>query len=201
MGLVTLAWGEIMVLQLILVKHAKPLINPAVPAAEWGLSSEGRAKCLRLADRLRPYDPSVVISSDEPKARETAEITARRLNLRVQVAPGLHEHDRRGVPFLSDDDFRAAVSKFFSNPSDLVMGRETAHQASERFHLALLASTAKYRSESIVVVTHGTVISLFTAKMTGIEPYPLWERLGLPSFVVLTWPEVALREVVSGFDE
>ena len=37
---------------LILVKHSLPEIMEDVPAREWILSAEGRARCKRLADRL-----------------------------------------------------------------------------------------------------------------------------------------------------
>ncbi len=188
------AVGEIA--QLILIKHAMPVIDPARSAPEWVLSEEGRAQSLRLAERLTPYNPEVIVSSDEPKAQETARIVAERLNLALQIAPGLHEHDRQGVPYVDKAQFHATVLNFFANPSKLVFGRETADEACERFHKALQASVGQYQAENVVVVSHGTVISLFVAKMTGTEPFPVWERLGLPAFVVMTWPAAELIEIV-----
>jgi hypothetical protein len=40
------------------------------------------------------------------------------------------------------------------------------------------------------------VIALFVAQHTRLPALPLWQRLGLPSFVVLTLPEFGLVEVV-----
>jgi broad specificity phosphatase PhoE len=57
----------------------------------------------------------------------------------------------------------------------------------------VLAQTGQ---ETVVIVAHGTVITLFTAAHTGLPPLPLWHRLGLPSFVVLTVPDLRLVTMV-----
>jgi hypothetical protein len=44
-------------------------------------------------------------------------------------------------------------------------------------------------------VAHDTVISLYVARIAGLEPAVLWKRLGLPSFVVLSLPDLELVEV------
>src|SRR5437588_121956 len=49
---------------------------------------------------------------------------------------------------------------------------------------------------ALIVVAHGTVITLLVAGWCGVEPFPLWERLGLPSYVVLELPERRIVEVV-----
>lgn len=181
---------------MILVKHAMPIIDPSLPAAEWALSAEGRVQSQELAERLRTYCPQAVISSQEPKARETAKIIAQHLDLSFTAMHDLHEHDRRGVPLLGQLEFQRAVSEFFANPHTLVFGRETAVDAHTRFRAALSTATSGNQSRTLVVVAHGTVISLFVARETGVEPYPLWQELGLPSFVVISWPRVELLEVV-----
>jgi broad specificity phosphatase PhoE len=182
--------------RVVLVKHAMPVIDPTLSANEWVLSAEGKAAALRLGDLLEPYEPIVVVSSEEPKAQETARIVAERRMLPLQVRADLHEHDRQGVPYLDESEFRAAVYDFFCKPSDLVFGRETAEGAYERFRGAVARSIAQWGSGNIVIVAHGTVISLLVGRMTGTDPYPLWQRLGLPSFVVVSWPQVELLEVV-----
>jgi hypothetical protein len=36
-----------------------------------------------------------------------------------------------------------------------------------------------------LVVTHGTVVSLYLSRWARIDPYLFWEKLGLPSFAVV----------------
>ena len=46
----------------------------------------------------------------------------------------------------------------------------------------------------VIVVCHGTVISLFVAEQESTDPLLLWAKLGLPSFVVLSRPDLRLLE-------
>jgi broad specificity phosphatase PhoE len=40
----------------------------------------------------------------------------------------------------------------------------------------------------MIIVAHGTVISMLVAYLLDIEPAPIWERLGLPSLIAVEWP-------------
>ncbi|MSP13883.1 MAG: histidine phosphatase family protein [Chloroflexi bacterium] len=182
---------------LILVKHTLPEIKPEIPARDWRLSELGRHRCRELAVRLAPYDPAAVIISDEPKAIETGELVAALLSKPLEIMAGLHEHDRSNTPFIDKEAFEAAIAEFFTHPQSLVMGKETAEEAYQRFAKSLRLVSEKYAGQTTVVVTHGTVITLFVSQLTGCAPFTLWQRLGLPSFVVLSRPELRLEEIVA----
>ena len=107
---------------------------------------------------------------------------------------GLHEHDRSNVEFLPSEDFDLAVASFFQSPDELVLGRETALQAKERFSAAIQTVMADPADGDIVIVSHGTVMALYVARWAGVEAVAFWRRLGLPSFVVLSLPD---HEMVS----
>ncbi len=169
---------------------------PGVPASRWHLSEAGRLRCQALAEHLAPYPPDELVASSEPKAAETAELAAGVLGKPWHTAEGLHEHERSGAGWIDRARFEAQVAEFFRRPDALVFGVETADQAHARFAAAIAAVTAQYPARSLAVVAHGTVISLFVARSTGVEPFPLWSRLGLPSFVVLSSPEMKLVSVV-----
>jgi len=182
--------------RLVLVKHSMPAINPQTSAREWVLSDAGRDTSRLLAERLSTFRPDVIVTSDETKALETAEIVATEIKTPLEVWGDLHEHDRVGVPYLGDREFEQAMRSLFNNPSRVMFGNETADQARERFETSVLRAVAEHIGRSVVAVTHGTVITLFTAKMTGTEPFSLWKRLGLPSFVVFSLPGFELLEIV-----
>jgi broad specificity phosphatase PhoE len=170
---------------LILVKHSLPEIIERRPAREWKLSDEGQIRAQRLAECLRPFRPEVIVSSTEPKARETAEIIASRYGLELRIADGLHEHDRSKTTYLSKDKFQAAIREFFEKPHTLVFGRETADEAYLRFYQAVSSILNEYANKAIVIVSHGTVISLLVSRLSGISDLLLWSELGPPSYVVL----------------
>jgi broad specificity phosphatase PhoE len=179
---------------LILVKHSLPEIVENVPAQDWKLSDDGRVCAQQLAARINQYQPEVIVSSVEPKAKETAEIIARKHNLELQIVEGLHEHDRSKVAYLPKDEFQAAVREFFEKPDTLVFGSETADDCHARFEQAVQSILSHYLDKTVVIVAHGTVISLFVSRLTGISDLFLWNDLGLPSFLVIDMQSAALIE-------
>jgi len=179
-----------------LVKHSLPEIEPETPANQWRLSSEGRRRCQALAGMLAPYEPGVILSSREPKAVETARIVADRLGLETRSAAGLHEHERNTAPFISPQAFESIVARFFAQSDQLVFGEESAAQAQARFAAAVDALRQQHSGGNLALVAHGTVITLFVAQANHIEPFAFWKRLGLPSFVVLSIPDLALVDVI-----
>jgi broad specificity phosphatase PhoE len=182
--------------RLILVKHALPDIVAGVRASEWHLSDKGRRRCLPLAERLAAYQPTVVISSEEPKAVETGQIVAERLGLPCETTPGLHEHERPTIGFLgTHEQFVAQAVRLFEHPGELVFGSETADQAHARFAAAVAAVLAQHPDGNPVIVSHGTVITLLIARANGLDPVPFWKSLGLPAFAVLSLPGLRLLHV------
>ena len=178
--------------KIILVKHSSPDIIPEIPANEWHLSAEGRQRCQVLADELAGHDLDLIFSSPEPKAQETAQIIAQQLVKPLFIVPGLHEHERKTVRFSNGDQFEASVKEFFEQPDALVFGEETAAQSLNRFSSAVDQLISQNRDQNLVVVSHGTVITLFVANNCSIEPFPFWSRLDLPSFIILSLPDIVV---------
>lgn len=183
--------------RLILVKHSLPRIEPDVPRREWRLSQDGLERCRLLAGHLARYGPALVVSSPEPKAYETAlAVTAAVNAIDVRTIWDLRELDDGGAAFEGETAFRANVAAFFARPTEPVFGADTADGAHARFVTAIDASATGDVAHSIVAVTHGRVMSLFVARRTGLDPFALWLRLGLPSVIVLALPEYRLESVV-----
>ena len=169
----------------ILVKHSLPEVKKDLPAREWKLSEEGRARAAWLAIVLKRHGFDFLAASKEPKAMETAQIIASKCGVEFRVLEGLHEHERNSVPYLSKTDFELAVRTFFERPDMLVFGNETAHQAHERFSEVVYSILSENNHSKIAIVSHGTVISLFVSGLTGLSGFQIWSELGLPGFVIL----------------
>ena len=170
---------------LVLIRHARPVVDPSQPARAWPLSDEGREGARRLVERLRPLGLTRVVSSVEPKAWETGAIVAQRLGVPCSAAPGLEEHDREGAPFLAPEALDRALDDFFARPDELVYGRETANQALERFAAAVAAVEAGYPDERLAISSHGTVISLLVARRRGVDGRAFQRGLAMPDVVVI----------------
>ena len=181
--------------RLLLVKHALPEVRPNVPARDWLLGEKGRRQSLLLAERLRPHSPAVIISSEEPKAAETGEIVAEVLNLPCHTAPDLHEHDRTGVPYFDNPtDFEAEVKAFFERPDERVFGTERADEAQLRFLTAVQGVLEPHPIQTVILVAHGTVNTLFVTAHNPVAPFELWRAWPLGGFAVLSRPGFGLLE-------
>jgi broad specificity phosphatase PhoE len=175
---------------LLLVKHSIPEIDPSIPARDWRLSSEGKRRCVWLARELAKFKPEFLCSSIERKARETAEAVGTHLGLASQCCDGLHENDRTDFPYIDDPaELEERFRAFFENPWRRLIGRETANDALARFNRALSDIVATRPSETICVVAHGTVISLFIARYNAVPAFEVWDSLSpLPAYIAVRLP-------------
>ena len=167
---------------MLLVRHSAPELDPSAPSEEWRLSEEGRRRCGPLAERLAQHAPRVLLASSEPKARETAELVAPTLGLEVQLSNGLRETARRTIGWLAPEDLDRGIRGLFDRPGEVVFGEESAAAALARFEAAVAGLP-----EPAVVVTHGTVLSLYAAPRIGRDAYELWGSLELPDVVEVPW--------------
>ena len=182
--------------ELVLVRHSKPEVDPTQPAQEWKLGETGLRRAKLLAGRLKTFAPNVIWSSKETKSIETAGVVASAFQVPVRVTDGLEEHHRIGTPYFPTQlEFEGAIERFFTRPDQLMLGTETAEQALKRFTSAINQAIA-LGDPHTVVVTHGTVMTLYVANKCGVSPMEFWKRLGLPSFVVIQLPKIKIHSLV-----
>jgi broad specificity phosphatase PhoE len=179
---------------LILVRHSLSQPDTALPAARWRLSEEGRRRCRTLAEELRRHGVTRLIGSPEPKARETAELAGAYLGVGTSVAAGLEEHHRATAAWLSQTEFEEQVARLMNSPNALVFGGESAAAALDRFRRAVDQALSGAASETVALVTHGTVLTLFIGAFNPIDPLSFWKGLGLPAVVVVERPSFRLIE-------
>jgi broad specificity phosphatase PhoE len=84
---------------------------------------------------------------------------------------------------------------FFATPGDVVFGDESADEAHDRFNHAL-SELLVGRRDDVAVVSHCSVIALYVGRATGVNPYELWSRLGMPAVIALSWPGPRLIEII-----
>jgi broad specificity phosphatase PhoE len=175
----------------ILVRHSQPDIQPALDPTLWRLTHEGRKRCYDLAHTIAMVEPDAIFSSPEVKTVETAAILAQVLQLPHAEIAELAEHDRAGVPFFStQQEFEDRIAQFFAQRDLCVFGNESAVEALARFTVGVERAAA--RAARPVVVTHGTVMALYLARLTGADPLAVWRSLATPCYAVC-WPRDGLH--------
>jgi broad specificity phosphatase PhoE len=135
-----------------------------------------------------------VISSDETKAMQTAEILAVHLGLDVEVRSGIGENGRSSTGYLPPVEFEAMADRFFSEPGSSAAGWERAVDAQRRIveGLADLLDDP-VAMPSTVVVGHGAVGTLWYCWLTD---QPIDRRHDQPGQGHYFAVDVATREVL-----
>lgn len=171
-------------MKLYLIRHAKPKQDPSLPAAEWQLSEDAYEALDALGHKLKTKDINCIVTSSEPKAKATAEYLAAQLTIACYEQAGLEEHYRRSTPFMSQERWLETINNFFQKPDECILGEETANEAKWRFSRAVALASSNY-GESIAIVSHGTVISLFVAEHKKLDAWQLWQSLKMPDLIEL----------------
>ena len=158
------------------VRHAMPLADASVPPSAWHLDGEGRRSASALADRLEgmPHLAALVTSS-EPKALETAEAIAERWHVDVRPDDRLREVERPWV----GDGYRHVAHRYLRG--ELPEGWEPHEHAAQRA-AAAVRDAAVGAHGSVVVVTHGLLLSVHLADLLGpaFDRDSFWSTLAFP---------------------
>ena len=162
-----------MTAEVILVRHALPEVEQGGASKLWGLSEASREDCVLLAHALPP-GIAAIRSSDERKARETADVLGLRLGLPVQVDARFAEVDR---PPVWDRDYQEVAAGYLAGAAE--PGWEPREDVLARFSAGITDARAT-ADGMIVVVSHGMAISLWVASIASIEVVSWWRALALP---------------------
>lgn len=175
----------------IFLRHGQTLKDPRVTAVEWGLTDEAKSSLNNLIEDPIFEKIDHLYSSTESKAKKTAEPFAKKFSLKVEVLDGLDEV-HRGEVYLSDDEFkRLKQEKLEDRDSNLDRG-ETSNEALSRFINAISEIDSKHHSESILVVSHGTVLALFFSHIKNdfSNIFDYWENMEFCAIGIIKGGEI-----------
>lgn len=148
--------------------HPQVDVAPGVPVPQWGLSAAGRARVASLAASHGLQGTTLVVSSTERKAVETAAPLAAGLGVPHDTRPAMHENDRSATGFLPPEEFEAMADRFFARPLDSVRGWERAIDAQTRIVTEVDAVLAAAPMGDILIVGHGAVGTLLYCHLAGM---------------------------------
>ena len=179
--------------KLILVKHAAPFVIPGTPPDRWRLSDKGKESCIPLADALKVHAPSVVLSSEEPKAQETAAGIAECWSAEILEDPRLREAER---PWMGTG-YRAVAHRYLRGEQP--DGWEPHAEVAERMAAAVADAHARAGDGPAVVVSHGLALSVHLGDRLGgdFDRETFWSRLAFPDAWVLGEDGVLHRSLPS----
>lgn len=165
---------------LLFVRHGETALNAArvMQPADTPLSPRGLAQAQAVAQRLAPLRPAAVLSSDLPRALQTAQaIAAAAGGLAVQTTALLHERhfgDFRGRPH---DSFSFDPIAMTEAPPGGESMADFLHRVAQAFAQAVALRAAL--DGPLVVVSHGLVIRALLGPHVGVPAgVPVPARIG-----------------------
>ena len=126
------------------------------------LNDVGRAQAHEAADLLRDGRWEVVVSSPLGRARETAQIMARDLN--IELGPSYPELVERDYGSHEGESSSEMVAR---HPDRDYPGAESLASVVERGIAGLRRIADDYRDRNVVIVCHGTIIRYTLAALAG----------------------------------
>ncbi len=170
---------------IILVRHGETLLNAArvMQPFDTGLSPRGLEQARLVAQRLAWHQPAAILTSDMPRAWQTAQAIADTTGLAPTICERLRERnfgDLRGHPH---DSFGFDPLTMHAAPPN--------GESIPEFHsrtISAFALAVKIRSTldgPLVVVSHGLVIDAILKLCTDVDIQILPERIGNTAITVL----------------
>ncbi len=177
--------------RVVMVRHAEPLVDAGMPAAEWPLTDQGRENAEALGRRTADGSaPTIVWTSPERKARDTA--TCAFPSATVRVRPELAEVTKPWYP--TSGELADAVASYLRG--DIVEGWEPRADVIARLARLTPVEADLRASERAVVVSHGVLITTWLDHAIGLEdPYSFWSNLRTPDAWELDLGEESLRRI------
>lgn len=160
--------------RIVYVSHPQVTIDPETPVHTWSLSDLGRDRVRSMLNHAWLRVIRRVVSSDEVKAIQTAEMVAAELGLDIEVRNGLGEMDRSSTGFLPPTEFERLADAFFARPHESACGWERAVDAQRRV-VAGLADLLRSDLD-VAVIGHGGVGTLWYCHLADLQISRRWDQ-------------------------
>jgi 2,3-bisphosphoglycerate-dependent phosphoglycerate mutase len=171
---------------LYLIRHAHAQMVGSA-AEHWPLSEKGRREAGTLARQDFWREVDTIFSSPEPKALQTARPAARRWDIPLKVTDCLQELRRpRLIP-----NYEKVIARLFTEPETSIANLESAGQVAERAAHCIEALVTTHPEQTLAVVSHGLILTIFLARLEGRWPtVDEWHAIPSPGVAIVdttTW--------------
>ena len=185
---------------IIFIRHAPTQIDKHTSAKNWILREDSAQLCRLLAQKIEQYAISKIYTSTEMKAQLTGQHIADTLKLDTPIINDNLQETASSKFYESQDEFRETVMLAMKNPHSLHFGEETFTDAKKRFSAQVELIAQTHAQETIAIVTHGRILSMFLGDFMPENPENIWQRLQMPAYAVLSWETKEILEIMYSVD-
>ncbi|MFB6364067.1 histidine phosphatase family protein [Paenibacillus elgii] len=177
------------------VRHAESLYIAGKDRSR-GLTDKGKADAIKVKDMLLHEPIDLLISSPYERAVLTIRELADHLRKPIVPEEDLRERQVSGEDFfLSKDRFIQSKKQLYDDPTLAFPGGESSQQAQERAVKVLTRYLEQYSGRSIVVGTHGDIMTLMLNYFNPAYHFDFWESTTMPDIYKLEFQGKALSNV------
>jgi probable phosphoglycerate mutase len=151
----------------IFLRHAETKVDKIKKNSEWLLTERGKIEALEIARTNFFEDTDIIITSTEEKAYKTIFPLAEKLKKKILKESKLNEVMRDNGKFLDNVDFISTMKLSLTKRDQSFNKWEKADDALKRFSKKIEEIDIKHNNKKILIVSHGTVINLYFAKLLG----------------------------------
>lgn len=140
------------------------------------LTMTGREQAAELAAKLADKKIKTLISSDLLRARQTAEIVAEKLGLKVEFDPRLREVDYgelNGMYTLEREEKFPDFRECYRDYDRRFPGGESFCEVGERMKNAIIDAARKYHHRNLALSTHGNAMAVLVNVLFSRRVYRL----------------------------
>lgn len=179
---------------LFMIRHAE---SPFIFGQERSrkLSVQGELDANKITEQLKQEKIDVIVSSPYTRAIQTIEGIANEHQLEITVFEGLKERPIKGAYKLPTEEIEKAIKKSYDDKNYCLPGGETLKQAQERAIPVIKQLLNDYEGKSIVVGTHGNIMTIIMNYFDKQYGYEFWKNTTKPDIYKLSFVENELNNV------
>jgi len=156
------------------------------------LSKKGLLDAKYITNLLEDEDIHIAILSPYKRAFQTIEGVDNHFNLEIQIEFELRERKLSSYPI---DDFEAAITKVWEDPSFCLKGGESNRIAQQRGITCIFKILEKYKGKNIVIGTHGDIMVLIMDYFNARYDFDFWKNLQMPDIYKLSFQDNNLKAI------
>lgn len=175
-------------MKLTFIRHSKTKIDPTIPITCWGLSDEGIVLAKKLSTHEVVKQLDVLYASFQTKALETAIILAKPNAIPIKANDNLTEATSFTKIFEADyEKYKQSIEDYYLGKIDRINGGETQQEALARFTKTLESIVAIEKVKNIGIISHGNILTLFSAQFKDIDCYAFHSVIKQPDVAIFDW--------------
>ncbi len=161
-----------------------------------GLTEQGHEAVRRITAIMHDIQVDAVVSSPYTRAVQTVQGIADERGLEVLTFEDLRERPIKGLDYeLPKEERLAGIKQSFSDQNFAFPGGESTRQAAERAMPVLRKLLEQYRGQTIVMGTHGNIMTIILNHYNNTYDFSFWESTTMPDLYRMDFDGDELVEV------